>query len=124
MKKFFSSFRHIDPRVLSSHMIITLAYPAAKAVTSEMNKLQVFTDALTIIALILLIGGVIYSLVLHGDFDIAGFVMKRGIGGNDMNNYDKYRRKLKENRAEAFNYPLFLAVVYLIVCAVIAYTVL
>ncbi len=124
MNKLLNSFKRIDPRVLTSHMIITLAYPIAKGITSEVNKLQIFTDALTIIALILLIGGVIYSLVLHGDFDIAGFIMKRGIGGNDMNNYDKYKKKLSENRAEAFNYPLFLAIVYLVVSAVIAYTIL
>ncbi len=124
MNRFLNSFKRIDPRVLITHMIITLAYPAAKALTSETNRLQVFTDTLTIIAMVLLIGGIIYSLVLKGDFDISGFVMKRGMGYNDMNNYGKYKRSLNENRAGSFNYPLFLAVVYLIVSAVIAYTVL
>ena len=51
-----------------THVIITLGYPAARAFIAEQNKLQLFTDAMTITGMVLIIGGLIYSFVLHGDF--------------------------------------------------------
>ena len=43
--------KKINPRVLLTHVIITLGYPAARAFTAEINRLQLFTDAMTIIAM-------------------------------------------------------------------------
>ena len=102
-------------------MIITLGYPAAKAYVMGVNRLQVFTDAVTIIALVLVIGGVVYALVLHGDYDIAGFVLRRGMKSEEELDYRKYKESQKEKREEAFNYPLFLGILYLAAAAVIAY---
>lgn len=102
-------------------MIITLGYPAAKAIVTEGNKLQVFTDAMTIIAMVLLIGGVVYALILHGDYDIAGFIVKRGANSKEELNYQSYKKEQKEKREEAFNYPLFLGILYLAASAIIAY---
>ena len=118
------NIKNLNPRVLLTHIIITLGYPAAKAFVTEGNKLQVFTDAMTIIAMVLLIGGVVYALILHGDYDIAGFVVKRGANSNEELNYQSYKKDQKEKRAEAFDYPLFLAIVYLIASAIIAYCIL
>lgn len=118
------NIKNLNPRVLLTHIIITLGYPAAKAFVTEGNKLQVFTDAMTIIAMVLLIGGVVYALILHGDYDIAGFVVKRGANSKEELNYQSYKKDQKEKRAEAFNYPLFLAIVYLIASAIIAYCIL
>ena len=70
--------KKINPRVLLTHVIITLGYPAARAFTAEINRLQLFTDAMTIIAMALIVGGIIYGFVLRGDLDISGFVMRRG----------------------------------------------
>lgn len=118
------NIKNLNPRVLLTHIIITLGYPAAKAFVTEGNKLQVFTDAMTIIAMVLLIGGVVYALILHGDYDIAGFIVKRGANSKEELNYQSYKKDQKEKRAEAFNYPLFLAIVYLIASAIIAYCIL
>ena len=117
--------KKINPRVLITHMIITLGYPAAKAYVTEGNKLQVFIDAVTIIAMVLLIGGVVYALVLHGDYDIAGFIVKRGVKSEEEElNYQAYKKAQQEKREESFNYPLFLGIVYLAVSAIIAYGIL
>lgn len=105
-------------------MIITLGYPAAKAYVTGFNRLQVFTDAMTIIGMVLLIGGVVYSLVLHGDYDISGFILRRGIKRSSVDeelDYAKYKEEQRAKREEAFNYPLFLGILYLAASAVIAY---
>ena len=108
--------------MLLTHAIITLGYPAARAFVAERNKLQLFTDAMTITGMVLIIGGLIYSFVLHGDFDIGGFVMKRGFRRvDDMANFGKYKAKQEAARMKTFNYPLFLGILYLIISAVIAY---
>ena len=122
----FQRFKNLKAKPLLTHLIITLAYPLAKAITSESKKLLVFCDVLTIVACVLLLAGVVYSLALHGDFDIAGFALKRGIHANDPvpQTYDAYRKDRKEKREDAFNYPLFLGLVYVAVSAFIAFALL
>ena len=117
-------FRYIKIRVLIIHLIITLAYPAAKAFISEYNRLMIFSDALTIIALILTALGIGYTFVLHGDFDRAGFYFLRGIRNTRVQTYRDYSEEAEEKREDAFNYPLFLGIVYLLVSVFIAYVVL
>ena len=114
-------FKNINIRVLISHLIVTLAYPAVKAYVSESSRLLVFTDAVTVIAYILIIGGIVYSLYLHGDFDISGFFLKRGMKSDENKNFDTYMTDRKEKREAAFNYPLFLGIVYLVAAVVISY---
>ena len=120
----FKKLKNIRLQPLLSHLIVTLAYPAVRAAAAQQNRLQVFTDAVTIISLILLVGGVIYSMVLHGDYDITGYVFNRGYGKEKKKDFDAYKADQKERRAEAFNYPLFLGIVYLIASAAVAYLVL
>ena len=120
----FKRFKNLRPGPLITQILITVAYPAAKAYMAEEKRLLVFTDTLTIIALMLLIGGVIYALVLKGDFDISGFVMKRGFRRDPTESYQVYKTNRDERREAAFNYPLFLGVCYLLLCAVLAYGVL
>ena len=117
-------FRKINPRVLITHVIITLGYPTVRAITAERDRLLLFTDATTIIAMVLLIGGIIYALALRGDFDISSFVMRRGMKRNDTINYAKYKEDQTKKREAAFNYPLYLGILYLIIAAIIAYGVL
>lgn len=138
-------FKNIQLRPLLSHLIITLIYPVAKACISERNKLLVFTDALTIAAGILVIGGVIYAMILHGDFDISRFALRRGIdrvyrvrflrkdtvtnrpaSGHGINSekanaFREYKRAADTEHAESFNYPLFCGIGYLCVALIIAY---
>lgn len=112
--------RKPKPGTMLAHMLVTLAYPTARALTAPRNKLLLFTDAMTIIAMVLLVCGIVYALVLRGDFDISGFAFIRGLRGGGKN-YDAYRADRKEEREEAFNYPLFLGILYLLAAAVIAW---
>ena len=114
-------FWNIKPRLLLIQLIITLGYPAAKAAISDYNRLLIFTDAMTIIAALLLIAGVFYALYLHGDFDISGFLLKRGTRRNGKQSFEAYKDDKKQEREEAFNYPLFLAIVYFAAAVVLAY---
>ena len=112
--------RKPKPVTLLAHVLVTLVYPAARALTAPQNKLLLFTDAMTIIAMVLLACGIVYALVLRGDFDISGFAFIRGLRGGGKN-YEAYRADRKEEREEAFNYPLFLGILYLLAAAVIAW---
>ena len=48
--------------------------------------------------------------------------MRRGMRrSDDPQNFAKYKKELQEKREDAFNYPLFLGILYLAVSAVIAY---
>ena len=129
----FKKFKNIQPGVLFSHVIITLAYPAVKAFLSPSRRLLIFTDAMTIVALVLVILGIVYTMVLHGDFDIGSYFLQRSgrslariftrSGKEEASQEDlaAFLRDAREKREEAFNYPLFLGVVYLIAAGVLAY---
>lgn len=117
----FSRFRNLKPGTLLTHLLVTLAYPAARAITAEDRGLLIFTDALTIIALVLVVCGVAYALVLRGDFDLSGFVFNRGLQRRGGQSYETYKANRREEREAAFNYPLFLGILYLLVSAVLAY---
>ena len=121
MKKLRNRFKNIKPRVLISHVIVTLLYPLARTVTAPDKRLLIFIDALTIIAALLLIGGVIYSLYLHGDFDISSFVMRRARSNAPKQTFEAFKADQKERREASFNYPLFLGLVYIAVSAILAY---
>ena len=114
-------FKNIKPRLLFTHLLVTLAYPAARALTAERGGLLLFTDAMTITGLVLIICGVVYALYLRGDFDITAFELRRGAGEEGQKNYKAYLADAKEKREEAFNYPLFLGIIYLLVSGVIAH---
>jgi len=120
-------FKKINPRTMISHLIITLAYPAARGFTTKPNGLTVFTDALTIIGLILIIGGIIYSFILKGDLDISSFTFRRGLRHTDPEkplDFGKYERDRRDQRESSFNYPLFLGILYIIVSLILAYVVI
>ena len=124
LEKWNKRFHNIKPRLLITQLIVTLIYPVAKAAISEYNRLLIFTDSLTIIAAVLLIAGVVYSLYLHGDFDISGFVLKRGMRSEEKKPFGAYMDDKKREREESFNYPLFLAALYFAVSIIIAYLIL
>ena len=50
-------------------------------------------------------------------------LLRRGMKQGEKN-FDAYESDMKEKREAVFNYPLFLGLLYLIVAAVVAYTVL
>ena len=117
-------FKNIKAQTMLGHILVTLVYPVVKAVTAEQNKLLIFCDILTIIAGILIIIGVVYSLALHGDFDIAGYTFRRGFRSEQKQTYDAYRKNMQEKREDAFNYPLFVGLLYVAVAAFIGFVLL
>ena len=129
----FKRMKNIRPGVLIVHVIVTLAYPAVKAFRAANNRLLLFTDAMTIIGALLLIGGILYGMVLHGDFDISSYYLQRGVRSvwgffarrgeekEQQKPLDLFLSEAKEKREESFNYPLFLGIVYLLAAALIAF---
>lgn len=129
----FRRWKNIKPGLLIVHLIITLGYPAAKAFTAESNPLLIFTNSLTVIALLLVVFGVVYSMVLHGDFDITSFYLQRGLHSvrslfsrraaefGIKKDITEFMSEAREKREEAFNYPLALGIVYLLAAAILAY---
>ena len=130
----FKRMKNIRPSMLISHLIITLVYPLAAALRAEQNRLLVFTDAMTIVSLLLVIVGIIYSLVLHGDFDVSNyylqhsgrsiarrFAVRRSAQMQQEEDIAKFISDAREKREGAFNYPLFLGIVYLLAAVIIAY---
>ena len=120
----FKRFRNIRAGTLTAHLAVTLAYPLYKALTAPNNALLAFTDALTIIALVLVVCGIVNALALRGDLDVSGYVFRRGLWGDRQQSYQTYRANRKEEREAAFNYPLFLGLVYLLAAGILAYGVL
>ena len=117
-------FKNLKAKTLLIHLVVTLGYPAVKTIITEENRLLVFCDVLTIIGGLLLVAGTVYSLALHGDFDLAGFAMKRGVRSEQKQTYDTYKKNQKQKREDSFNYPLFLGIIYIAVSAFIAYVLL
>lgn len=123
MKKLRKRFKNIKPQTLLTHAVVTLLYPFARAVMASSQRLLIFTDCMTIVAAILLIAGVIYSLYLHGDFDISSYVMRRARSNAPKQTFEAYKANQKERREASFNYPLFLGVVYMAAALFIAYVI-
>ena len=125
--------KNIKPKPLIAHLIVTLAYPAVKAFTAADHKLLAFTNAMTIVGLILLVVGVIYSMNLHGDFDISRYYLQRGMRSfrfyaprqketpDAEQNPAEFLQDLREKRADAFNYPLFLGILYVLASVIVIY---
>ena len=117
-------FKSIRPGPLLLHLAVTLAYPVLKTCLASANRLQVFSDVLAIVGLMLLALGVLYSMFLRGDFDVSAYLLLRGLHKTGGQSFEAYWADRKERREEAFNYPLFSGLAYLLVSAVIAYGVL
>ena len=116
--------KNIRLRPLLAHLIVTLLYPVFRAIIAEDHKLLLFTDAITIIGLVMIAGGVFYALFLHGDFDISSYLMKRGMQKEPKETFRTYLMNVYEKREGAFNYPLFLGVLYLLAAVILSNTLL
>jgi len=113
-------FRNIKPAPLITNVLITVAYPLARAIRAEGNKLTVFLDALTIISFILMILGVFYHLYLKGDFDRVQYAM-RPMQFRVQKPFDAYQEDVKEDHEKGFNYPLWLGLVYFFGSAIVGF---
>ncbi|MBQ6527736.1 MAG: DUF3899 domain-containing protein [Clostridia bacterium] len=77
-------------------------------------------DALTIMGLVFLILGVIFSLMRHGDFDIAEYVTRRTVQKGDIKPYAAFKEDKQEKRKDSFNYPFFTGIVLLLAAGAMA----
>lgn len=105
-------------------MLVTLLYPVFRAFIAENDRLLVFTDAITVIGLVMVACGILYALVLRGDFDISAFLLKRGIQKEPKQTFRAYLYEVYEKREEAFNYPLFLGLLYLAAAFALSYCII
>lgn len=113
--------KNIKLRPLLVHLIVTLLYPVFRTCIAATDKLLVFTDAITIIGLVMIVGGIIYALYLHGDFDISGYLMKRGVQKEPNQSYVAYLYDVYAKREGAFNYSLFLGLLYLALSLILSW---
>ncbi len=120
----FRKLKKIKPGRLLTHAVVTLSYPIIRALRSETHRLLVFADTMTIIALLLLVAGILYALALHGDFDRSRFVLQRGLSKGEQQSFEAFMSDRKKEREGAFNYPLFLGLVYIAAAMILAYGVL
>ena len=120
MKKIFGSFRSINPRTLAVFVPVSLAYPIIRGLFSKGDPLTLISDALFIMSLVLILIGVVFTLYINGDFDITSFVAGRSVGKNKKE-YTEFKKDRAAERSRAFNYPLFLGLIYLAASVFIAY---
>lgn len=93
------------------YLFPALIYPVYAWVSAEEKlKLLKFIDALTIMGLVFLIIGVLFSLVRHGDFDILEYVGKRSLRKGDIKPFKAFKEDKKENRKDRCNYPFCVCV--------------
>lgn len=107
----FMNFKNLKIKNLIGNLLIVLVYPILKGIVTK--KMIMFCDSCTIISLALFIVGIINSLVLHGDFDIMGYIARK----KDPNRkgFDAYIKDQNSKRKDSFNYPLFEAIILLII---------
>ena len=117
----FKSFKNIKISTLIIHLCLTLAYPIIKVVSSESNKLLIFTDSITIIAFLLIILGIFYSMSLKGDFDRTKYILYK-IFAKINKKPEAFLDDEKQKREVSFNYPLFLGIIYLATAILITLT--
>ena len=126
-----NKLKKIKPGILGAHLVIALAYPVFRAFRAENNKLLAFTDALTIMSLVLLIVGVLYSMVLHGFFDVSNYFIQRGVRSfrfgrhrkelDQGKSIEEFLRDAREKREDAFNYPLLVGILGILASIILAY---
>ena len=113
MKNLFESFKNIKPRTLAVAVPVTLAYPVIRAAAAETDRMRIFSDALLIISLVLILFGVLFSFYKKGDFDIMSYMLRRSAEKN-VKPYEEFKKDRDDERRKIFNYPLWLGIVYLI----------
>ena len=112
-------FRNFHFKQFLLYLIPAILYPVYAYVSSE-QKLLKCMDALTIMGLVFLILGVIFSLMRHGDFDIAEYVTRRTVQKGDIKPYAAFKEDKQEKRKDSFNYPFFTGIVLLLAAGAMA----
>lgn len=112
------NLKNLKTKNLIINLLIALAYPVLKLVTSE-NRLLAFSDACFIIGLFLTIVGIATWLLLKGDFDITAYIADRAFKKEDRD-FDVFMKDQKEKRKDSFNYPVLCGIIMLILSFITA----
>ena len=114
------NFRSFRLKQFSFWLLPALIYPLYAWISSEPKlKLLKLTDALTVMAFVFLVIGVIYSLIRHGDFDITEYVAKRSLRKGDITPYNAFKEDKKESRKDSFNYPFCVCVLLFLAAGIL-----
>lgn len=125
MLRIVKSLKNIKPLTLLIYIVITMIIPVTRTLLAEEQKLLVFTNTITLVALPLLLSGFYYHSYLDNETNVGNFIVRNGLAPHSREkSYKVYRESLREQQAHAFNYSLFLGVIYMILAAVIACTIL
>lgn len=103
-------------------LAVGMIWPVIKYFTAEDGKLVAVLDGATIAGLVLVAAGIIWSAVLHGDYDVTEYNMMRvrQRRNPNMKSFDTFKADRKQEREGSFNYPLFVGLLMLAICAVIS----
>ena len=112
------NLKNLKTKNLIINLLIALAYPVLKLVTSE-KRLLAFSDACFIIGLFLTIVGIATWLLLKGDFDITAYIADRAFKKEDRD-FDVFMKDQKEKRKDSFNYPVLCGIIMLILSFITA----
>ena len=105
-------FRSFKLRQFAICAAAALIYPACAYISSG-NSLVKLIDALTVTGLVFLIIGIVFSMIRHGDFDIAEYVSRRAMRKGDVKPFKAFKEDKKEERKDSTNYPFFTALLLL-----------
>lgn len=113
------NFKKFELKYFISSLLICLAYPIIKVCISN-NKLLVLSDTCFVVSLIYIALGIINMSILHGDFDIQGFIAQRSILKNNDLQFKDYQKIKESERKDRFNYPLFTGIIVLLFSIIIS----
>lgn len=110
------NFRSFKIRPFAVYLLGALLYPAFAYLSSGRQMIKLI-DALTVMGLIFLVIGLVYAMILHGDFDITEYVARRSLRRNDVKPFQAFKDDKKEERKDSANYPFFTGVFLLLMAA-------
>lgn len=114
--------KNLRPTGLLLCFAVGMIWPAIKYFTAEGTKLVAVLDGATVSGLVLVAAGIIWSAVLHGDFDVTEYNMMRVRQRHNpkMKSYETFKADREQEREGGFNYPLFVGLFILAICAVMS----
>lgn len=112
-------FRSFKLRQFGIYAAAALLYPAY-AYLSSGNMMIKLIDAMTVTGLVFVILGIVYSMIRHGDFDIAEYVTRRTLNKGNVKPFKAFKEDKKEERKDSMNYPFFTGLLLLICSAVLS----
>lgn len=114
--------KNIRPVKLLITFLIAMIWPAVCWLRAEDRKLLAVTDAMTVVGLILILTGILYIAVRHGDFDVTEYNLMRYRARKQpvIKSFEAFKADREAEREGSFNYPLLMGILMLIISFVIA----